>query len=831
MKYLQNVARMCAEDYNVISPGAVSYVEEVLTARIENVKTYPERYSVSEIISIMGGKFIPDLTLQLEKKLLCLGRASFLRVPNHVSSHQLTTDYKTIAAYTPPAEKAASFQTEVSSDVNAEKLSIKYGAKVSLTNQALFALLNNCGPNYTEQWEIPVHVKTICGEGNKMVKVAFLDSPLPKKNLTVREKNLLFYQVPLDLLMTKKYYVAVSSMTLDKLERCDMFTEKDFQSCEHQRNLSTHESKDFDLAADFSELETFGSIGHGSGTQKSADARKRASFSSPPPRCPARVDDGKEDVTEGKSNSLEITKKIMQEKRLNVRQSKDDQGGGSTAEETTDCEGGCKSDQQETDSKDKGSGEGGSDTLLDTDSDKVAFVKELVSKRAGNVVDSDSDGERLVIDTSDMESTVKSVPSDSGSARGPKDDIPDTPRSPSPEPVAPSSQAQKPSGPRRKRKAAKPLSEELDPVGQILKMQCELLKPSCKRPVDQLRITQEQNSPRVNPTDSNPTAKHSATSFKNVPGSWHTPPQNTKRLLSEELLNCSEAQSDYTAPPAGNITYKLFSLSDLLLLVRGSVHKTQIRPRSNKSVTKKHVPIYVIPKLEYQLSYGIEALSESEICLLWTEGLLNSNAWFYIGHIDVFTSKLTLVDQFPALSVAERFGSFNPLNSLNILHHILKKVLSLSEGRYLLSHSSGDSSMTIYRNVQGGKFTRAAYNLHAAHSTLPPTPSTLSVPWVPLDPNILLPYHVHHSRVPCTFPPMSSDNLQNQKRGVAKTNRRVPVQRKAVAMETKSHSPPAQPSGNEGVAPKKKNKGKRANRNKRWKAKKKLKKAQSVKAQ
>ncbi|GCB84437.1 hypothetical protein scyTo_0025095, partial [Scyliorhinus torazame] len=92
------------------------------------------------------------------------GRASFLRVPNHVSSHQLTTDYKTIAAYTPPAEKAASFQTEVSSDVNAEKLSIKYGAKVSLTNQALFALLNNCGPNYTEQWEIPVHVKTICGE-------------------------------------------------------------------------------------------------------------------------------------------------------------------------------------------------------------------------------------------------------------------------------------------------------------------------------------------------------------------------------------------------------------------------------------------------------------------------------------------------------------------------------------------------------------------------------------------------------------------------------------------------------------------------------------------
>ncbi|XP_067871284.1 little elongation complex subunit 2 [Heterodontus francisci] len=844
MKYLQNVARICAEDYNVICPDALRYTEELLVAWNESVKKYPELYTVSEITSIMGGKFIPDLTFQLEKKLLCLGRALFLRVPTSASSNQLTTDYKSMAAFTPPTVKASAFHSEISSDVNAEKLSAKYGAKVSLTSQALFALLNNCGPNYTEPWEIPVHVKTICGEGNQTVKVVFIDSPLAKKNLTVREKNLLFYEVPLDLLVSKKYYTAVSSMTLDKPERSDMWEEHAPYFFEHQRSISTYESSDFKLDTDFSELETFGSISSGLANQKSGTACKRASMTSTPLPTPVTVDDKNKNAAEEKSDALEITQKIMQEKRRYFVQSQLSLSEESNTVEFVDCEEKYKSDQQKTDAK-KEKSEGGSDTLPGTDSDEVALFKGLESEKDGSFSDSDSDGERLVIDTSYMESHVKTVPCDSISTpeklgfQGPKAIIPDTPRSPSPDQDAPSRKIQKTTGPMRKRKASKPLSKEFDPVGEIMRMQCKLLKPSPKRLVDQPQITQEPNSLHVNPAysqlspDRNPTTIHGSAAFGNVPGSsYKAVPHMRTHLLSEELLNCNEAESDYTAPPTGNVTYKLFSLSDLLLLVRGHVHKAQIRPRSNKGVTKKHVPIYVLPKLEYQSAYGIEAFTESEICRLWTESLLNSNAWFYIGHIDVFTSKLISIDQFPAISIAEKFGSFKPVNSLNILRHVLKKVSSLPEGRYLLSHSSGDSSITIHRSSQGGKFTRAAYNLHAAHSTLPPVPSSLSVPWVPLDPNILLPYHIHHGRAPCTFPPRSSDNLQDQKIGKAKANRGIPAQGKAVTMETRSHPPPAQQNGNAGIVPKKKkNKGKRAKRQKWWRAKKKLKKAQCIQGQ
>lgn len=41
--------------------------------------------------------------------------------------------------------------------------------------------------------------------------------------------------------------------------------------------------------------------------------------------------------------------------------------------------------------------------------------------------------------------------------------------------------------------------------------------------------------------------------------------------------------------------------------------------------------MYVLPKVEYQAYYGVEALTESEICRLWTESLLHSKCSFYVG--------------------------------------------------------------------------------------------------------------------------------------------------------------------------------------------------------
>lgn len=51
------------------------------------------------------------------------------------------------------------------------------------------------------------------------------------------------------------------------------------------------------------------------------------------------------------------------------------------------------------------------------------------------------------------------------------------------------------------------------------------------------------------------------------------------------------------------------------------------------NLTLQQVPVYVLPKVEYQACYGAEALTESELCRLWTESLLHSNSSFYVGKL------------------------------------------------------------------------------------------------------------------------------------------------------------------------------------------------------
>lgn len=57
-----------------------------------------------------------------------------------------------------------SLQT-ISTDSNAEKLCSHYEPHVCLTRDALVRLLDNHGPDFGEQWEVPVWVKVNPGKG------------------------------------------------------------------------------------------------------------------------------------------------------------------------------------------------------------------------------------------------------------------------------------------------------------------------------------------------------------------------------------------------------------------------------------------------------------------------------------------------------------------------------------------------------------------------------------------------------------------------------------------------------------------------------------------
>ncbi|KAK7891549.1 hypothetical protein WMY93_023512 [Mugilogobius chulae] len=452
MRYLQDVSRMCAEDYNVISQAALQYSEEVFRCSLEYITSLPQLYQIHELTSLTGGKFNPALNLTFEKQLLHMGIVDVAhKKPVNVGS-QLASDYQTVSSHTPPAKKAKELHASISSDCNAEKLCSSYEPHVCLTRDALVQLLNNHGPDFREEWELPVIIKTNPSKGISLKrclriqskKTVFIDSPLLKSEVTVRERSHIYQR--------------------------------------NERNLAPSSSDILDFEGDLIDLETFGESASSSATPK--------------------------------------------------------------------------------------------------------------------------------------------------------------------------------------KKLAK---TEVEAVN-----------------------------------------------------------------LVPDLQEAAEDECDYECPEEGNVCYKLYSLDELLLMVRSSIGLSHTRNLNNHD---QCVPLYILPKLEYQLTYGVECLSISEVCQLWTESVLHSSTVSFIAHMDALTSRLALVRKLPDDWI-----------------HNISCGFKLDEGQYLLRHKVGEPFVNILKTAHGNG-RQGVYDLQQIHSDIPQPPASAAAPWIPLDPSVCLPFHHQHGRVPCTFPP------------------------------------------------------------------------------
>uniref|UniRef100_A0A3B3R7D4 Interactor of little elongation complex ELL subunit 2 n=1 Tax=Paramormyrops kingsleyae TaxID=1676925 RepID=A0A3B3R7D4_9TELE len=200
MKYLQDVARLCAEDYSHLCEGAARYTEEYLGASISKVRSYPQVYHIHEMTSITGGKFNPDLSLNFEKQLLILVR--------HVEAVCCVWALCRCARVHP--------LQDVSCDANAEKLCARYQPHICLSSAALLRLLDNHGPEYSETWELPVIWYLTCFAGSGSHKVVYVDCPLVKTEITQRERNTLFHEESVKLALRKMPSQKALVLTLEK---------------------------------------------------------------------------------------------------------------------------------------------------------------------------------------------------------------------------------------------------------------------------------------------------------------------------------------------------------------------------------------------------------------------------------------------------------------------------------------------------------------------------------------------------------------------------------------------------------------------------------------
>uniref|UniRef100_A0A3Q4AK46 Little elongation complex subunit 2 C-terminal domain-containing protein n=1 Tax=Mola mola TaxID=94237 RepID=A0A3Q4AK46_MOLML len=661
MMYLQDVAKICADDYNFISQGAMQYSE--------CINAIPQLYHIHEMTSLTGGTFNPGLTLTFEKQLLILGNVD---ITDHMivpADAQLASDYQSVSSVNPPAKKAKEMHATISGDSNAEKLSARYEPHVCLTRDALVRLLDNHGPNFAEQWEVPVVVKINPVKGSGQKKTVYIDSPLLKTEMTVRERNHIYHEESLKLSIKNNGSKHVFHLMTESMSLHFLFLNQESS----QRNLVSFENNGLDFEVDLTDLETFGDttpmkIPKMDKMHKEQDASfemnkaTSSTFSSKTKSCSEQLKNTSSSSQEEMNSSLTVVDDVMIE----------------TATPPAVSE-----------------------TTPRTEQTKLEYDQEIEKEQTFT---GDSDDEKLVIDDSLSPAATSAKPFKPQST--PCSGEPPLPPASGSVPL--NSQLPSPQKVTQQRRQSKRAKVSGDQLSEILRMQSAMF--NC--PTDTAKcstVSQDTNSPS--------------------PCMGPLAPSHQVSLVKPYLQASAEDEQDYEAPQEGNLLYKLYSLQDLLIMVRSSVSLTHTRKVGSSE--NQHVPVHVLPKLEYQLSYGVECLSSSEACQLWTETLLHSSTVSYTG-IVVFPD-----------SVASK--------SLNILHHLLKKLTGLEQGRYLIAHKAGEPFVTLLKEANG-KVTRGAYNLQHVHSSVPRPPASSLVPWIPVDPAVVLPFHQNHGHIPCTFP-------------------------------------------------------------------------------
>ncbi|XP_069019363.1 little elongation complex subunit 2 isoform X1 [Embiotoca jacksoni] len=717
MKYLQDVAQICAADYSFISQGAMQYSEDFFEVCLECIKMLPQLYQIHEMTSLTGGTFNPGLALTFEKQLLIMGDVTVTEHKILPADAQLASDYQSVSSENPPAKKAKDMHATISSDGNAEKLCALYEPHVCLTRDALVRLLDNHGPDFREQWELPVWVKVNPGKASIQRKTVYIDSPLLKTEMTVRERSHIYHEESLKLSIMKNntrnvFHVMTELPT----------NEQQLSSKSSRRNCVSFENTGLDFDVDLTDLETFGETTDSKTSmipkiQNETDGCIKSKTATSLPFLSETKEDSGHLVRASSSSHRYINDPVPETPQPIVSEA--------VVPNTEPMR---------------------QDPAQESDQD-LPFA-------------GDSDDEKLVIDDSVSPSatTAKQTKPHTTTCSS------DPPLTPASESTPVNSESSSPNKVTRGRRQVNRGKVPGDQLGEILRMQTAMFKSASDTAKCPTKSSTRCAEPLV-PSHPTSLVKPCVSSYleRNQNGDGETcaaPHESSchpvsikttehKKILSQDLQASAEDEQDYEAPAEGNLIYKLYSLQELLLMVRSSVLLTHTRRVGNGE--NQFVPVQVLPKLEYQLTYGVECLTSSEVCQLWTETLLHSSTVPYIAHINAHTSKVARVRKLPD-DWKQNICGFKLSKSLNILHHLLKKLSGLGEGQYLIVHKAGEPFVTLLKAANGNA-SRGAYNLQQVHSSVPQPPTSGSVPWIPVDPAVLLPFHQKHGRVPCTFPP------------------------------------------------------------------------------
>ncbi|UJR16469.1 hypothetical protein I4U23_003371 [Adineta vaga] len=206
-------------------------------------------------------------------------------------------------------------------------------------------------------------------------------------------------------------------------------------------------------------------------------------------------------------------------------------------------------------------------------------------------------------------------------------------------------------------------------------------------------------------------------------------------------------------PVQGNYEYCLWQLGTLQVLIRSSYHGFCRHTLPN--IHDELITCYA--KLEYQPQFGCEQITDKEYRSIWFESYLRHGASVLLGRINVFTQQLLKVEKMVYENIDQNLKEcqIDMLKPITKVYGLLYGLQSLEPKNYLLSCPLNDDKLHLYQTVSN-ELEETKFDLHAEPfetNDLLIEADRISVPWVPLTPALLLPYHIDFERVPLTFCP------------------------------------------------------------------------------
>ncbi|CAL1538744.1 unnamed protein product [Lymnaea stagnalis] len=730
--YLKKNAERNPKFYQFLREPARNYSTSRIGAyRLK--KEYANLYSSSlcDKISLSPGSGCTQMTHQ--QTLLEVGVPPLINLPSIPKGKPLTKiphNMKKIDALFPKFTKKKPHgfihHDPVSYDVNAKVLVVKHSIQVVMSSSVVSCLFNNQEPSYNHAWNIPVTVEE-CRSNGKVSKVVYLDKPLFEDDLRVRDYNAIFHKYALRAFVSRV-----------RRQHKRAVTKQGFEHTQHQR-VSDPVDEPFDMFdSSVTNLETFGTSGTSAKKfpcdktlpacrtlkTQSREAVKELNQSNVNPLSPTfagqLTQPAKSPAQKSLIDRMDMTKRRS---RLLMKEDLSSSSSATSLEEELVLKGSPRTRQQAK--------------LLQTNTSPGWNDKSLHGLPAEN----DTTITEAPIDTALAETANFLSPTQGdhkflnrtrGSARKcVAEAVQPHCENVHSEDVTESNKNE--SGSLSSHDGANITSALLDMSGP--------LSPATSPP----------SSPQPNTTDAVNQVIREIPSSPVLDGPREIPPvriiplsPNMSAVGSGAKDQLQEDPTDFVQPleDCSSLHYNLWSLGDKKVLIRSSCHgiiKDHKKPRA----------IYLFPKLEYQPIYGLEQVTVNEMVKNWTSCYIRQNTNLLRARINAFTSEILMYEEMEPHKILQPSLNFKPQNAFKFLDNLLNHLIRLECGKYLLSHDAGADYCGVKQmSVVSDYQTQRPHNSSRKRRAVDET-----IPWIPIDPTLLLPLHEEKNRIPATFMP------------------------------------------------------------------------------